>query len=79
VFKFNEIVEVVPKAYGVLGFIRFLKGYYLILITDRKKIAKIGKHSIYKIKDFEMIPLFKTIKAEFKEDEKKYIQIFKEI
>ena len=29
-------------AHGILGFIRFLKGFYLILITARKKVAKIG-------------------------------------
>ena len=48
-----------PKAYGILGFVKFLKGYYLIMITQRKKVAKIGFHSIYQIKDIKMIPCFK--------------------
>jgi phosphatidylinositol 3,5-bisphosphate 5-phosphatase len=39
--------QVVKKAYGLMGFIKFLKGYYIVLITERKKIAKIGRHSIY--------------------------------
>jgi hypothetical protein len=41
-----------------MGFVRFLKGYYIILVTDKKKIAKIGRHGIYKVKDMKMVPLF---------------------
>ena len=59
------------KAYGIIGFIRFLKGYYLVLIVDHKKVAKIGKHSIHKIKEMKMIPLFRNTKVI--EDEAKYV------
>jgi hypothetical protein len=45
--KFDIQKQVVKKAYGLMGFIKFLKGYYIVLITERKKIAKIGRHSIY--------------------------------
>lgn len=37
------------------GFIRFLEGYYMILITKRKKAAMIGPHTIYKIEDTSML------------------------
>ena len=37
----------IEKAYGILGFVRFLKGYYLLMITKRAKVAKIGYHTIY--------------------------------
>lgn len=67
-----------PKAYGIIGFVKFLKGYYLVLIADRKKVAKIGKHSIFKIKEMKMITLFKSV-IDKREDEAKYVQIFKEI
>lgn len=62
-----------------MGFVRFLKGYYLVLISDRKKVARLGKHNIYKIKDMKMVSLFKSSKSEGREDENKYVQIFKEI
>lgn len=39
----------------ILGFVRFLEGYYIILITKRRKMADIGGHSIYKIEDTNMI------------------------
>lgn len=48
-------------ASGILGFVRFLEGYYLIMITAKKKVAKIGHHDIYQIKDMEMIRLFKKV------------------
>lgn len=38
------------KAYGVLGFIRFLDCYYLTLITKRAKVGCIGGNSIYTVK-----------------------------
>lgn len=37
------------------GFVRFLEGYYIVLITKRRKVADIGGHSIYKIEDTSMI------------------------
>ena len=33
------------------GFVRFLEGFYMILITKRRRVATIGPHSVYKIED----------------------------
>jgi hypothetical protein len=55
----NSVNVVIRKAYGLLGFIKFLKGYYIVMITEKKKIAKIGRHNIYKVKDVVIKPLFK--------------------
>lgn len=38
------------KAYGVVGFVRFLDCYYLTLITKRAKVGSIGGNGIYTIK-----------------------------
>ena len=46
----------VCKAYGVLGFIRFLDCYYLTLITKRAKVGSIGGNSIYTIKVSRWLP-----------------------
>jgi hypothetical protein len=45
------------RAYGICGFIRFLEGYYLTLITKRAKVGQIGGNGIYTIKSTESIPL----------------------
>lgn len=38
------------KAYGIVGFVRFLDCYYLTLITRRAKVGSIGGNNIYTIK-----------------------------
>ena len=45
------------RAYGILGFVRFLDCYYLTLITRRAKVGSIGGNSIYTIKSTETFPL----------------------
>lgn len=67
------------KAYGVLGFTRFLKGYYLLLITQRKRVARIGYHDIYQVKDMKMVPLFKETNQSTNSDEARYADIFRQI
>ncbi|KAL3320278.1 phosphatidylinositol-3,5-bisphosphate 5-phosphatase [Cichlidogyrus casuarinus] len=43
------------RVYAVLGFVRFLRGYYIILVTKRQVVAQIGEHLIYKVEDTCMI------------------------
>jgi phosphatidylinositol 3,5-bisphosphate 5-phosphatase len=43
-------LKAIVKAYGILGFIRFLDCYYLTLITRRSKVGDIGGNAIYTIK-----------------------------
>lgn len=65
-FEKRELVRLLPanlkdcrpvSAYGVLGFVRFTTGYYLILVTKRTMCALIGMHIIYTIKDTVMIKI----------------------
>lgn len=57
--RFSPITTRVVRAYGLLGFVRFLKGYYMVLITSRKRVGKIFRHSIYTIKDMQLVPMFR--------------------
>ena len=50
--------EVAKKASGLVGFIRFLCGYYLILIKSHKKVGKIGHHFVLSIESTTLVPLF---------------------
>lgn len=47
----------ITKAYGIVGFIRFLDCYYLTLITKRLKVGSIGGCAIYSIKGTETFPI----------------------
>ncbi|KAI5083930.1 hypothetical protein GOP47_0000099 [Adiantum capillus-veneris] len=40
-------VNFVTKAYGIVGFIKFLEPYYMILITKRRLLGNICGHAIY--------------------------------
>ena len=48
---------------AVVGFTRFLKGYYLYVITDFEAVGKIGSHLTYTVKRAELLPLFESGKA----------------
>ena len=39
----------VCDAFGILGFVRFLYGYYMVLITRRRPVGMIGRHRVYAI------------------------------
>ena len=72
-------ITLLHKAYGIFGFIRFLQGYYLILITNRRLVANIGPHKIYECVETTMVPLFQKRKQRFfsKDLEKRYRELFR--
>jgi len=47
----------VQTGFGLLGFVRFLDCFYLILITQRRKVGCIGGNTVYGIKSTEMVPI----------------------
>lgn len=90
-FTRNEIMEVLNgieesneggltkklTAVGLLGFIKFTKYYYLLVVTKRKEVAVLGSHEIYHIDETELIPVTNNIKApEKKSTEERYVQTF---
>ncbi|XP_034700025.1 phosphoinositide phosphatase SAC3-like [Vitis riparia] len=47
----------VTTCYGIVGFIKFLGPYYMLLITERRQIGVICGHTVYAVSKSEMIPL----------------------
>ncbi|XP_039124936.1 phosphoinositide phosphatase SAC2-like isoform X2 [Dioscorea cayenensis subsp. rotundata] len=43
--------------YGIIGFVKFLGPYYMLLITERRKLGSICGHEVYAVAKSEMIPL----------------------
>ncbi|KAL0831171.1 hypothetical protein ABMA28_002036 [Loxostege sticticalis] len=72
---FNKLVS----AFGIVGFIRFLEGYYIILVTKRRKIAVIGSHSIYKIEDTSIIYIPSDVSKPQHPDEQRYLKMFQAV
>ncbi|XP_056150292.1 polyphosphoinositide phosphatase isoform X1 [Lampris incognitus] len=67
------------SACGIVGFVRFLEGYYIVLITKRRKMADIGGHSIYKIEDTSMIYIPNDSVRVTHPDEARYVRIFQNV
>ncbi|CAM6086971.1 unnamed protein product [Calypogeia fissa] len=47
----------VTKAYGIVGFIKFLDSYYMILVTKHRQIGTLCGHAIYAIEDSQLITI----------------------
>ncbi|KAG1366416.1 hypothetical protein COCNU_13G002060 [Cocos nucifera] len=50
-------LKFVTKCYGIVGFVKFLGPYYMLLITRRRKIGTICGHAVYSISKSETIAL----------------------
>ncbi|KAL8113639.1 hypothetical protein AgCh_020818 [Apium graveolens] len=48
-------LEFVTVCYGIVGFVKFLGPYYMLLITERREIGVICGHSIYAITGSKLI------------------------
>ncbi|XP_014283079.1 polyphosphoinositide phosphatase [Halyomorpha halys] len=67
------------SAFGIVGFVRFLEGYYLLLITKRRRVAALGLHYIYKIEDTTMIYIPNESSRTSHPDEARYVKMFQSI
>lgn len=61
------------------GFIKFLEGYYVILITKRTRVAVIGHHAIYKIEDTSMIYIPHESVRLIHPEEQRYLKMFQNV
>ncbi|XP_057340189.1 polyphosphoinositide phosphatase isoform X2 [Microplitis mediator] len=76
--KASGVARIV-SAFGIVGFVRFLEGYYIILVTKRRRVAVIGHHTIYKIEDTSMIYIPNDTVRVFHPDEQRYVRMFQSI
>ena len=72
---FNKTIS----SYGIIGFVRFLEGYYVLLITKRMKAAMLGHHSVFKIEDTAMVYIPNDEVREAHPDEARYVKMFQAI
>ncbi|EPS69766.1 hypothetical protein M569_04998, partial [Genlisea aurea] len=50
-------LKFVTTCYGIIGFIKFLGPYYMLIITRRRQVGAICGHDVYAISKSAMIPL----------------------
>lgn len=71
-------IHKIAQGYGLLGLIKFTKGYYLSIITKCSQVAILGGHYVYHIDETKLIPLEMNYKRPEKySDEEKLLSIFK--
>lgn len=67
------------SSFGLIGFVKFLHGYYLILIIKRRKVASIGYHTIYKVEETKLVYIPNEQPKEFINEETRYVRAFNSI
>ncbi|KAI9106321.1 SacI homology domain-containing protein [Phlyctochytrium arcticum] len=66
--------------FGIIGFVRFLEGYYIIALMKRSAVALIGGHYVYHIDETMLISIpGPNTKLEKKPDEARYQQVFSQV
>lgn len=67
------------RIYGVVGFVRFTQGWYMIFITKRRQVALLGGHYIYHIDETRLVPIGLGTKIDKNSDEARYVATFQNI
>ncbi|KAL3997888.1 hypothetical protein ACH3XW_12770 [Acanthocheilonema viteae] len=73
------LIERASDAFGLLGAVRFLEGYYLLVVTKARVVATIGYHEIYKIEEVILIPLAIQGIPVNNPDELRYLKLFQSV
>uniref|UniRef100_A0A914W547 SAC domain-containing protein n=1 Tax=Plectus sambesii TaxID=2011161 RepID=A0A914W547_9BILA len=71
------LTEKITRAYGLIGVVRFLEGYYMIFVTKATVVAHFGYHKIYKIEDVSMLYLPSGTNANA--DDQRYLKLFQSV
>ncbi|WOK95828.1 phosphoinositide phosphatase SAC3 isoform X1 [Canna indica] len=50
-------LKFITNCYGIIGFVKFLGPYYMLLITERREIGAIFGHTVYAVAKSEIIAL----------------------
>ncbi|VDN00841.1 unnamed protein product [Thelazia callipaeda] len=77
--RWKGLIERASNAFGLLGAVRFLEGYYLLIVTKARVVATIGYHEIYKIEEVALISLASEGIAADNPDELRYLKLFQSV
>eukprot|EP00127_Corallochytrium_limacisporum_P000282 Clim_evm29s9 gene=Clim_evmTU29s9 len=68
------------SAYAILGFVRFLEGFYLVCLTKRKRVASIGSHIIYSVQGSSLVPVLNDWGRSVRDpEEQRYLKSFRDV
>ncbi|VDK47066.1 unnamed protein product [Anisakis simplex] len=76
--KHKGLMERASNAFGIVGVVRFLEGYYIVIATKARMVASFGYHSIYKIEEVAMVQVAADGPST-NPDEQRYLKIFQSV
>ena len=50
-------VQLLTKAVAILGVVRFLGAYSLVVVVRRRRVGVVGSHRIYSVQDYDLLPI----------------------
>ncbi|KAJ1687271.1 hypothetical protein LUZ63_018661 [Rhynchospora breviuscula] len=69
-------LKFVTKCYGIVGFVKFLGPYYMLLITKRRRVGNICGHIVYEVSKSDIItlpsPIVRSNMAYSKDENSRY-------
>ncbi|KAI0063033.1 hypothetical protein BV25DRAFT_1803057 [Artomyces pyxidatus] len=69
-----------PKVFfGLVGFMKFTAGWYMLLITKRSVVALLGGHYLYHCESTELVPIPFNHKVDKPGEEQRLINVFKQV
>ncbi|CAE6469140.1 unnamed protein product [Rhizoctonia solani] len=75
--KVNGGLNKVQEFHGIVGFVRFTAGWYIVLITKRSVRALMGGHYIYHCEDTSIYKICPTMKVENASEEARLLAQFR--
>ncbi|KAG8741719.1 phosphatidylinositol-3,5-bisphosphate 5-phosphatase [Ceratobasidium sp. 414] len=69
----------VQEFHGIVGFVRFTAGWYVVLITKRSVRALMGGHYIYHCEDTAIYKICPTMKVENPTEENRLLTLFRAV
>uniref|UniRef100_A0A914QNI0 SAC domain-containing protein n=1 Tax=Panagrolaimus davidi TaxID=227884 RepID=A0A914QNI0_9BILA len=74
----NALLQTIKGAYGILGAVRFLEGYHLLVVTKAKAVALLGHHDIYKVEEVQSVYI-PSATTTMSPDEQRYAKLFQSV
>ncbi|EPQ55803.1 hypothetical protein GLOTRDRAFT_138581 [Gloeophyllum trabeum ATCC 11539] len=65
--------------FGLVGFMRFTAGWYMVLISKRSVVALLGGHYLYHCESTDIVPISFNHKLERPAEEQRLMNIFKQV
>lgn len=65
--------------FGIVGFVRFTAGWYIVLVTKRCAVALLGGHYVYHTEEIDVVPICSNHRVEKQAEEQRLMNIWRQV